>query len=811
MSKKSLDASISRRGFLKAAGAAGALGLAGAGAMTTADGWLAPASAAAEPEEKVSYLYHRDHCGCHCSLKCTVRDGRVCFMEPNDAYPDPKYRRICAKGIAEIQHIYSADRIQTPLKRIGDRGEGKFESISWDEAYDILKPKIEDTWNAYGHEAVFVNCASEPRPMYPFLPAVLGAATQGAVGIDMGLGNGVDDAYGSSKGTTDSPGEYLQCGAGWNRPTNEPRDLINSKFILMVGNNVLTSVLCHGYKFFDAQDAGAHTVAVDPQYSLVASKCDEWVPIEPGTDAALYLGMASVIIDKKLYDEAFMKARTAFPFLVNRETGEQLTLGESVPEGKNHAGDYVVWDNSIQSAVRHNLAVDPALSGTFIIDGVSYQTVFDLFAESEKTYNVEWAAKKTAIPAEKITSIAEEYAKSGASAIVTGYGGNDKMSNADVVGHALVMLPALTGNIGKPGALIGSFADGFHGYAASLGSWKFPDGMKAATPKVKVFEMPRKESGIHAVIGVGDFVLNRMPNFNSSVEWIQGLDFFCAIDMYHTTYVDYADLVLPACTPFENEEPYAGLEAYGGHVLLREKALDPMFESKSDYRIQIEISELFGKREALPRTQEEYIRYCLDTSTDETIKGISLDTLVQHQGVQPQSCQETFRRSFVNRFGTPSEKLEVYYQKLLPYKLALPVWVAPNEIENEELKKRYPLKMCYYKSKLRVHNQFWDATWLNQYEEAHCEMNPFEMKSRNMSAGDEVRIFNDRGDCVTRVFPNDGVRTGSIRMFSGVWNRCFKSGGFQNLSNDHEEDRAAVLKMGPNIPFNDTLVEVERV
>lgn len=121
---------FSRRSFLKGAGVAvGAAGFAGAGSMMSAEGWLAPAAANAASEERVAYLCHQFHCLSGCNLKCTVRDGRIAKIEPNDACREED-QRICLRGISEVQHVYATDRLQTPLKRVGERGEGKFEQIS---------------------------------------------------------------------------------------------------------------------------------------------------------------------------------------------------------------------------------------------------------------------------------------------------------------------------------------------------------------------------------------------------------------------------------------------------------------------------------------------------------------------------------------------------------------------------------------------------------------------------------------------------------------------------------------------------------
>lgn len=102
---------ITRRGFLKASGvAAGAMGLAGAAGMTGTGGWLKPAQAHAEVDEHQAYTFHYRHCQCNCHLKCTVRDGRLVHIEPND-WPNKRNETVCLKGISEIQHTYSKERI----------------------------------------------------------------------------------------------------------------------------------------------------------------------------------------------------------------------------------------------------------------------------------------------------------------------------------------------------------------------------------------------------------------------------------------------------------------------------------------------------------------------------------------------------------------------------------------------------------------------------------------------------------------------------------------------------------------------------
>ena len=134
---------LTRRGFLKTTGAAAA-GLACAGAVGAAigGGMLAPAKATAQGEERTAHLCHQFHCLTGCNLKCTIRDERNTLIEPSDIVADKKHSTICLRGIGDLSHIYAQDRLKVPLKRVGERGAGEFEQISWDEAIKTMADNL---------------------------------------------------------------------------------------------------------------------------------------------------------------------------------------------------------------------------------------------------------------------------------------------------------------------------------------------------------------------------------------------------------------------------------------------------------------------------------------------------------------------------------------------------------------------------------------------------------------------------------------------------------------------------------------------
>ncbi|MFQ9181324.1 MAG: molybdopterin-dependent oxidoreductase [Eggerthella lenta] len=449
------EMSVTRRGFVKGTAVAGA-GLAmlgAAGAMTSADGWLVPAHAETA-EEYTAFTYHQSHCGGMCPLACTVRDGRMVSVQPNHCCDD-RYETICVKGISEVQHIYGDHRVQTPLRRTGERGAGEFEPVSWTKRStrcDKLKAR-----GKYGNDCVVISTGAE-RTSRGWRRA--GRQVDASSGIDVGIGNGLDPAIG--------------FGGGYAMATCEARDWVNSKLVLNVGSNFLESSLPNVRLFFEAKEADTRMVTVDPHFSTTAGKSDQWVPITPGTDAAFFLGMASVILDEQLYDEDFVLNHTSLPFLVDVATGKLVRDHAEDPDAEEpetgEQNPFFVWDTATNAkAVYDVAAVKPALEGTFDVDGASCTTVFSLLKQKQVEYTPEWAESVSGVPAATICQLAREYAE-GPACLALGWGGNDKTGNADIAGHAAATLVALTGNVGKVGAGVGVFVGGsYNGHAGTLG------------------------------------------------------------------------------------------------------------------------------------------------------------------------------------------------------------------------------------------------------------------------------------------------------------------------------------------------------
>lgn len=781
---------LTRRSFLKATGAAaGALGLAGAAGMVKADTWLAPTQAHAEAGgENVVYTLHQFMCTGRCSLKCTIRDGRLAMIEPNDTV-EKYYRHCCLKGISEIEHVYSSERLQQPMRRVGDRGANEFEAITWDEALDTIGEELKKVWDKYGHEAVYVSASNEPR--FGQLAPLLGAATGVEPGIDRGVGNGSAPAIN---------GDVFGGG------TAESRDWVNSKTLIIAGTNVLESSMMQANAFLDAKEAGCDIVVLDPHFSTTAGKASQWVPIKPGTDPAFYLGMITYILENGLYDEEYMRAHTSFPFLVNKATGVLL---RSDPTDE---GSFMVWDAAASSAAPHAEAGErAALEGEFVIDGANYTTTLELLKANQAQYTTAWAADMTGIDQTVIEELSRKYACNGPAYLVLGQGGSDKYSNPDIAGHACMVLTALTSNIGKPGAGIGHCIGGA-GWAVDIPAWPLPEQFVSPLLPVRSDRFPVQKNDVHAVISLGNTFQQYWANSNSIADWIKGLDFILHVGMYYEDSVRFADIVLPVCSKFEDTVEHSIVRSDYNHVNLQTKCIDPLFESKPDFDVMRLIAQSVGLEQHLPTNAEDMVRWQIENSEDLKAQGITFDSLVENHGSIKMAAADEPRRSYADRtFPTPTGKMEVYYEAVLPSGQAWPSWEDNDEVfDGNPLLEKYPLQFTQIRTRFSNHSHFKAASWLQQFTGSFLELNPVDMESRGLQNGDVVEGFNDRGSFKCRVHANNAVRPGTARTFEAGWSKHMIEGNTQNVTNDHVNPRDEYLPTGAPIPFNDTLIEVKK-
>ncbi|MDR0310078.1 MAG: molybdopterin-dependent oxidoreductase, partial [Acidobacteriota bacterium] len=385
---------IKRRDFLKATaitGAAAALGGVAYKGLTH----LETVSAQSESVTQVIKTNCRA-CIANCGVFAHVRNGRVVKLEGNPEYPMSR-GALCAKGLSGIQALYHPNRNKYPMQRVGARGENKWKRISWDEALDIISKKLMETRDKYGAETVFASTGGGGNPQFPSIPRFCNA---------FGTPNWFEPGcaqcylprtvtfalmYGGQMGCQGSDTSIAdsQC-----LEIYFPDDTPMKSLVMWGTAPSSNSPSGGGRALSDLRARGVRTVVVDPRLTADAAKADVWLPIRPGTDPALMLAWIRYIIEHKLYDEEFVMKWTNLPFLVDPESKMCLRKCSTV---QCKDGEYLVWDKKTRSPqplpFPWNDRLDPALEGSYEIDGRTCKTAFQLLKERAEPYTLEKAAE----------------------------------------------------------------------------------------------------------------------------------------------------------------------------------------------------------------------------------------------------------------------------------------------------------------------------------------------------------------------------------------------------------------------------------
>ena len=572
-----------------------------------------------------------------------IENGRIIRLDTDDR-PDTlaaPQLRACARGRAYLRRQYHSDRLRFPLKRVGRRGEGQFVRCTWEEALELVAGELQRVKAKYGNEALFVPYGTGSYNQ------LNGAHTARRLINLFGGCLGIYNSYSWGAINIATPTVYGTLITG-----NQRQDWLNSRYIIMWGWNPAEMRDGTNSDYFVklAHENGAKVVCIDPRHSLsAAALADEWIPIRPGTDTAMMSAMAYVMLIEGLYDADFVRTHC------------------------------VGWDRSQMPAGAESAETySDYLLGT--CDGIP------------KT--PEWAEAITSVPAATIARIAREYATVKPGVLYQGYGMQRRAYGEQVV-RAGCVLAAITGNVGIPG-----------GWASGLGTqapdggpfWTlFPTGINPIKAQIPVFlwseaclrghEMtstdgvigsPRLTTDVKLIYAVAtNCLINQHADVNRSAEILKDeskVEFIIVQDNFLTPTARFADIVLPACTQFETWGVEDGWK-YGDEVILQPKLVEPLEESKSDYRICADLAERLGFGEAYTEGRDEkaWVEWCLDRFRETRFPDLpTLDTFIeQNLGAysrpvtQPAIAFADFRHDPQKYpLKTPSGKIEIFSKTL---------------------------------------------------------------------------------------------------------------------------------------------------
>lgn len=710
----------------------------------------------------------------HCNLTAYVYQGELKKIEASKGFNV----KCCLRGISRTKWVSHPLRVKTPLLRAGEKGEGKFNPISWDEALDLIELNIRNTIASHGNKGLLIsthagNMDSIKNDMAKAFFDYLGGATQRA---------------GSLCCSAVTAAMIPMLGLRY----ADMRDTISdSRYILCWGNNPAVTMQAYFKEYIKAQNRGARLIVIDPRFNETAAKADEWIPIVPGTDIALALGMIKIIIDERRYDADFLRQHTGAVYLVD-------TQQKQLRENPQDQESYLVYDILSRRLVRHDTpAIVAALTQAELPADATFSTVFELIRQQAAPWSPEKVTAETDVPQATLLRLAREYASNKPSMIVQNMSGAQRTEFGTYVAASQFYLALLTGNMGKAG---GGVCDA--GGARQM--MKFNPPVPAAPKVEKIPPIPVSKTGEWIVndrphpinfwwiMTLG--ALTQLPNTNMVKKALKKVPFVVVADNLMSSTALYADLVLPVTTIFEDLSLMASVRSH--YVQLMEKAVEPVGEAKADYWIFARLAERFGFGEVFNQPIEHYIENCLAGT------GITIEQLRQGP-VKPVPVPWIPFKDGI--FRTPTKKahlfIEAWQKKDFP-PIVTYMQVKESPKGSPELARKYPLMAVQRKLARSIHSSHGMNEWILEVQrnQPNIMIHPDDAASRNIQNGAWAIAFNHRGEHRALAVVTRQIKRGVVCLDNGWWEQ--QGGSSSHVTNDHVE------VLGTGHCCNSTLVDV---
>ncbi|MGI5901161.1 MAG: molybdopterin-containing oxidoreductase family protein [Desulfitobacteriia bacterium] len=677
--------------------------------------------------------------GCHggCGVKLFVKDGKVVKAEGDENHPFSQGRS-CPRLLAMTQYMYHPDRLTHPLKRVGSRGEGKFEKISWDEAFDIIEKKFNEIKEDYGPESVLF-CQGTGRDVggpISFLAYSFGSPNWSQLGL------AGQSCYTPRLGAMmATQGDYAVLDAGqFSEKRYDDPEYELPKVIVLWAQNPMSG--CpdgfFGHWIVDCMKRGSKVIVIDPRWTWFSAKADKFLQIRPGTDGALAMAFINIIIQEELYDKEFV---------------EKWTFG--FEELKERAAEYT----------------------------------------PEKVAAITWLSKDDIIEAARM------YATAKPAAIHWGLP-IDQCPEATTVAQAINHLWCLTGNLDVPGGNVIArsaydvtsypystqemnelYGEEFvkrlsekrigadkYGMVKNFRGWAQPD--MAVKQMLTGDPYPIRACWIQTTNILG----GQAADLSLHYEALKKMDFNVVVDTFHNpTSMAIADIVLPAASFAEKES----FRSWWAPLQVINPAVE-VGECRSDWEINLELAKRFNPelREKYP-TVKDLINERLKPS------GLTYDELVANGGwIMPKdnSPSKPYRRYEKGLlrpdgkpgFRTPTGKVEFWSKSYEEWGLdPLPYYSEPpeSEVRTPDLFKKYPLVMVTgRRSPVYFHAEHRMIPWLRECDPYPVvEIHPSVARKLGIDDGEWIKIENDRGSIKRKAKVTPIVHPKVISVPHGWW------------------------------------------
>lgn len=644
------------------------------------------------------------NCYSTCSFKVHVEDNRIVGFEPqpaNRATPEGP----CIKGLSYFERACSRDRILYPMRRTA---AGTFERISWDDAFGEISSRMKKYRDEFGSHSIMFYAASGMAGLVNEFSAKF-----------WDLFGGVTITYGNLCWPAGL--EAVRLTLGENKH-NAPWDLKNAKLIVLWGKNPAETNI-HQMVFIDeAQQNGAQVIVVDPRRTESSERADLLIQPRPGTDGALALGIAKILIEQNWIDSDFL---------------------------------------------------EKCVSG------------FEQFKDSVAEWSLEKTAGVTDVPIQFISQFAEAIGAIKPMTLVPGYG-MQRYTNGGQTIRCLLALSVLTGNIGRPGAcfhyadlqsyVFDSVKEPLSYYPEVFPNPKFrrtigmatlgKDMLNATNPALKMIWVERGNP------------LAQNPDTNTVREAFRRLEYRIVVEQFLTDTAAEADIILPAKNMFEQSDILGSY--WNPYVQLKPRVLQPAGEVKPESEIYYLLGKKLGfsdedGRQFLPGPGDGKIEAFLKNKVKK-LPELDWDELKEKPAMAPGHEDVPFSDF---KFKTPSGRIELY-SKDAAGKWGVDPLPDFREIA-ESATEKFPLQLLSPNSKNRIHSQFGNLDLIKQFEgNSFVVMHLADASARGLEDGNAVRIFNDRGEVRTTVKIDYSLKKGCVVYYNGWWKS--EGGSPNNLS-----------------------------
>jgi anaerobic selenocysteine-containing dehydrogenase len=753
-------------------------------------------------------------CIARCGSIATVEDGRFVALEPDPSHPTGQ--ALCAKGRAAPELVYSPDRLLHPLKRTRAKGDPDpgWQHISWDEALDMTALAMRRIAEQHGPEAV---AFSEASPSTTALADARGwiRRLMNAFGTPNAVTNLEVCGWGRGYATryTYGVGSVGLSGGG------AMPDVANTGCLILWGYNPSMSRLTHATAIVDALKQGMRLIVIDPRHVGLANKADLWLRVRPGTDGALALGLANLMIEHGWYDRGFVRDWSNGPLLVRADTGHLLTERDLIPSGSERR--HVAWDTAVNGPVVYDPSAgryerdsaDPALEGEFVIatttGNVPCQPAFALYAALCRRYPPDVIEATCWIGREKLEQAARLIWDCRPVAYYA-WSGHEQHANTTQTARGISLLYALTGSFDVVGGnvLFPTVP------SAPITGEELPTAKRIA-PAVGVAERPlgparwnnitsrdlyraileQRPYPIRGLLGFGANILLAHPDSRRGRDALAALDFYAHADMFINPTAEFADVILPVASPFEREALKIGFEISPeaqALVQLRPRVVAPLGQSRSDADIVFDLAHRLGLGEHFWGGDiDAGYRHQLAPSS------ITLEALRASPGgvrvllrTRHAKHTELDAAGVPRGFATPSRKVELWSETFLTHGYApLPDYEEPmmGPVARPDLAARFPLVLTCAKNTLFCNSQHRGLPALRK-RAAHpeIELHPETAAARGIAAGDWVAIETPEGSVRARACFNADLDQRVVIGQHGWWQACAALGwpGYDPFSPD---------------------------